>query len=495
MNTMLIHCLFLGLALALSHSAPPNLDMMMADMGHDHSHDGHDHAHDGHDHAHDGHDHASQGHAHVHDGQDHVHGVTGHDHVHDGHVHHHADHEHVAQIDRCEAVEFDAIVPDASGVPLFFKGDFMWRGFHGPSELINGSYKELIEQHAELGKINAALSMIAEDSDKHVFFLLNDKVFSYHDQTLEAGNPKAFSEVFPGIPKHVDAAVECPKGECVRDTVIFFKGCEVFHYETQTKKVKSSHWTHMPNCTSALRWQNNYYCFHGNQFTKFHPVTGSVTGTYPKDARDYFMKCPNFGLLSNHTERERCSHVPLDAIASDGLERAVAFRGNYFLREDETHRDGWHASLVSEAFKEVQSDAEAVFSHARLLYIVKDNKVFAYKSGEQYQLVEGYPKTLQEELGMEGPLDATFVCGDYSILHVIKGQQMFDIELSVSPRAVVHEARLPFPKVDGAMCGPNGIRVFVGAEYFEYKTPKLLAYSRMRPQAHKITLEMFGCDH
>ncbi|CAL8342959.1 unnamed protein product [Boreogadus saida] len=61
MNAMLIQCLCLGLALALSHSAPPNLDMMMADMGHDHSHDGHDHAHDGHDHAHDGHDHASEG--------------------------------------------------------------------------------------------------------------------------------------------------------------------------------------------------------------------------------------------------------------------------------------------------------------------------------------------------------------------------------------------------------------------------------------------------
>ena len=72
---------------------------------------------------------------------------------------------------------------------------------------------------------------------------------------------------------------------------------------------------------------------------------------------------------------------------------------------------------------------------------------------------------------------------------------MFDIELSATPRAVVHESRLPFPKVDGAMCGPNGIRVFVGPEYFEYKTPKLLAYSRMRPEPHKITLEMFGCDH
>ena len=75
------------------------------DMGHDHSHDGHSH----------------EGHVH-HVGEDHVHGDTGHDHVHDGHIHHHADHEHVAQIDRCDAVEFDAIVQDASGVPLFFKG-------------------------------------------------------------------------------------------------------------------------------------------------------------------------------------------------------------------------------------------------------------------------------------------------------------------------------------------------------------------------------------
>ena len=76
-------------------------------------------------------------------------------------------------------------------------------------------------------------------------------------------------------------------------------GSEVFHYDTYTKKVKTSQWTHFPNCTSALRWLDHYYCFHGHQFTKFHPVTGSVTGTYPKDARDFFMKCPNFGDFIN----------------------------------------------------------------------------------------------------------------------------------------------------------------------------------------------------
>jgi len=403
----------------------------------------------------------------------------------------------VAHIDRCEGIEFDAIAPDAQGITYFFKGDHMWRGFSGPSEWVNASYKELEEHHAHLGNIDAAICLHqADDKEhKHVYFFLNDKVFSYHDHTLEEGFPKDISEAFPGIPSNIDAAVECPKGECVRDSVIFFKGCHVFHFDTHTKKVKSSHWAHLSNCTSALRWQSHYYCFHGHQFTKFHPVTGSVTGVYPKDARDYFMKCPNFGRLSNHTERERCSHVPLDAIATDGLERAVAFRGDYFLRENEARTDGWHATPIAESFKELKSDAHAAYSDAGVLYIIKEDQVFAYRSGEQYDLVEGYPKGLAEELGIQGPVDATFVCGEHSVLHVVKGNQMFDIDLSVTPRTVVKEARLPFPKVDAAMCGPSGIKVFVGAEYFEYETPMLLAYSRIKPEPHKVSLEMFGCDH
>ncbi|KAK0154430.1 Hemopexin [Merluccius polli] len=269
MKTMLSHCLWLALALALSHSAPPNLDKMTADEG------------------------------------------------------------QVAQVDRCEVVEFDAIAPDNQGVPHFFKGDVMWRGFHGPSELIKGSFKELMEQQ---GPINAVLSQDTEDADKHLFFLMvrpGDKVFNYHEQTLEEGWPKTVSEVFPGIPDHVDAAVECPKGECVRDSVIFFKGCEVHHYDTQTKKVKSSHWSHMPNCTAALRWQNHYYCFHGNQFTKFHPVTGTVTGTYPKDVRDYFMKCPNFGEW-------RCACATVDVTLKNLMDGVI----HTFIRDSTRQQDG-----------------------------------------------------------------------------------------------------------------------------------------------------------
>lgn len=65
-------------------------------------------------------------------------------------------------------------------------------------------------------------------------------------------------------------------------------------YDLSTMTVKNKTWTHLPACTSAFRWLEHYYCFHGNNFTRFNPKNGEVNGPYPKDARRYFMNCTNF---------------------------------------------------------------------------------------------------------------------------------------------------------------------------------------------------------
>lgn len=57
--------------------------------------------------------------------------------------------------------------------------------------------------------------------------LQDDKVFSYYNHTLEDGYPKGIQDDFPGVPTHLDAAVECPQGECMTDSVLFFKGISV----------------------------------------------------------------------------------------------------------------------------------------------------------------------------------------------------------------------------------------------------------------------------
>ncbi|KAG9333418.1 hypothetical protein JZ751_012678 [Albula glossodonta] len=344
---------------------------------------------------------------------------------------------------RCEGIDFDAITPDEKGITFFFKGEWLWRGFHGDSEPLNSSFKEM-DDHHHLGH--------------------DDKVFSYFNHTLETGFPKDIQELFPGIPTHLDAAVECPKGEY-----------EVYHFDLKTQAVKKRHWAHLPNCTAAYRWLERYYCFHGHQFTKFHPVTGSVVGNYPKDARSYFMRCPKFGNVND-----------------DGL--FYYCKCQYYMRLD-TQRDGWHAFPISNVWKEVGGDLDSVFSYEGKLYMIKGDQVYIYKTAAHYTLIEGYPKTLKEELGIEGPVDAAFVCGEYPIVHVVKGQSMLDIDLSATPRTVLKEWRLPFPKIDAGMCSADGVRVFVGAEYFHYETPMLLALSRIRPQPHKISLEMLGCDH
>ncbi|XP_029305644.1 hemopexin isoform X3 [Cottoperca gobio] len=395
--------------------------------------------------------------------------------------------------DRCEGIEFDAITPDENGNTFFFRGSHLWKGFHGPAQLSNESFKELDDIH-HIGHVDAAFRMHNvenPDDHDHIYFFLDDKVFSYFNHTLEDGYPKEIQEDFPGVPAHLDAAVECPKGECMADSVLFFKGHDMYIYDITTKTVKIKTWSHLPVCTSALRWMEQYYCFHGHNFTKFNPISGEVSNAYPKDARRYFMKCPNFGHGGKYVLN--CSNVKIDAITTDDAGKSYLFAGRIYMRLD-THRDGLHAFQITRAWKNVTSGVDAVFSYADKIYLIKDDQVYIYKAAAQYILIEGYPKTLKEELGIEGKVDAAFVCPDDHTVHVIQGQIISDVDLTATPRVVTHALPMSLSDIDAALCSAEGIQMFKGSQYYHYESAMTLALSRIAPRPKSVTNAMMGCQ-
>nr|XP_057941845.1 hemopexin-like isoform X2 [Doryrhamphus excisus] len=390
--------------------------------------------------------------------------------------------------DRCDGIEFDAITPDEKGNTLFFKGGHLWEGFHGPARLSSESFKELGPH------VDAALRM--HDTEKpdhhdHIYFFLGDKVFRYYDRSLEDGYPKPIQDDFPGVPSHLDAAVECPKGECASDSVLFFKGQDVHVYDISTKSVKTKTWSELPACTSALRWLEHYYCFHGNNFTRFHPVTGHVNASYPKDARRYFMTCPNFGHGGDY-KVPKCSQVQLDAITTDDAGKKYIFTGEMYMRLD-TQRDGWHAFPISRNWKAMTGRVDAVFSYSDKIYMIKGEEVFIYKQEAHYTLIQGYPKSLREELGIQGRVDAAFLCPNEHTVHIIQGSRMLDVDLNATPRAVTRDIPLPLSEIDAARCGPDGVDVFRGHQYYRYPNAFLLAVTKIAPVPLDITPDMMGC--
>uniref|UniRef100_A0A4W6DJZ8 Hemopexin a n=1 Tax=Lates calcarifer TaxID=8187 RepID=A0A4W6DJZ8_LATCA len=370
-------------------------------------------------------------------------------------------------LDRCQGLEMDAVAVNEEGIPYFFKGDHLFKGFHGKAELSNGSFAEL-DDHHHLGHVDAAFRMHYEDNPDHdhMFFFLDNKVFSFYQHKLEDGYPKDISEVFPGIPDHLDAAVECPKPECDEDSVIFFKKDDIYHYNVRTKAVDEKEFKSMPNCTS------------------FDPKTGEVHGRYPKEARDYFMRCSKFSDDSDHVERERCSRVHLDAITSDNAGNMYA---TISFRKDEGN-DTLKADTIENAFKELHSEVDAVFSYEGHLYMIKLES--------PTPTLDGYPKPVKEELGIEGPIEAAFVCEDHHIAHIIKEGKIYDVELKASPRVAANERPISLlKKVDAAMCDATGIKVITGNHLYHFESTMVFVTAKSLPEQKRVSLELFGCDH
>ncbi|KAL2081405.1 hypothetical protein ACEWY4_023258 [Coilia grayii] len=312
-------------------------------------------------------------------------------------------------------MEMNAVALNENGIPYFVKSDQLFKGFHGNVEPINESFTEPNEHH-HLGHVDAAFHMHipnAPEHTNHMFLFLDTMLFSYYNHTLDPGYPKDIQEAFLGIPGHLDAAVDCPEEDCKANLVIFFKGDDIYYFDIKEKKVEEKEFMGKPICTYAFCWPSrdsgpNLACTRGG-FTRL--VCGS-------GFRAFVISLSPTGDASDHVEKERCSHVHLDAATSDDVGRVYAFRSHHFLCME---GEKMHSDTIESAFKELHSEVDAIFFYEGHMHMIKDNEVFACKIGEPHMHLEGYLKSLKEELGLDGSVDAAFICEGHPIAHVIKG--------------------------------------------------------------------------
>lgn len=404
---------------------------------------------------------------------------------------------------RCEDEEgFDAVTLDQNGAMNFFKENFLWKGGSSSAVFVNESYPEVE------GQIDGAFRMQRKTPEQHdrIFLLKGSKAWIYTDGKLEVDSPKLIGDLFPGVPEAIDAAVECHKEECQADSVIFFKDNVIFTYDSSTDKVKQKSWpkeSPITFCTAALYWLGRHYCFQGTDFYRFDPVTGEMaTGTYPKDARDYFIHCPGrhhgYEAAKNATLwsiKNRCNSRPYDDFTSDDDGHVYAFRSGWFFSLDR-QRDGWHAWPLSHKWKGLHGVITTAFNWENKMYFVKDSLVYIYRVGQGYRLVAGYPKPLQEELGITGEgLDAAFTCPHSSQLYIIRGNKMRSLDLQLEQKTLSEESSIPHAHIDGAMCTSKGVFLFKDGDYYQYKDTAELATVSEVPAAQSIAKDFMACNN
>lgn len=405
-------------------------------------------------------------------------------------------HHNTGIAERCADRGFDAITLDDKGVMYYFRDEFVWKGYRGPAEPINNTWPEIE------APIDAAFRIHHKnkpEAHERMFLFKGDKTWAYHENRLVPGYPKPISEEFPGVPTHLDSVVECPAGECKADSVLFFKGDAVYTYDlSQPSAIKVRYWPSVQNCTAAVRWLEKHYCFQGVNFTRFNPVTGDVHRGYPLDSRDYFISCPGRGhgheTRKNATLmsiKDRCSNRSFEAFTSDDSGRIYGFRGGWYFRID-SKRDGWHAWPLNSTWKELTGIVDAAFNWENKMYFIQGSQVTIFRSDQLYTLVQGYPRPLQEELGVQ-QVDAAFTCPHSSDVYIIKGNTLSLVDLKQTPRVPGKEHTIIHRHVDSAMCNSQGVHVFEGAWFYLYKDVNELLQAQQPPQPRSIKAEFMDC--
>ncbi|XP_066846258.1 hemopexin [Anser cygnoides] len=391
---------------------------------------------------------------------------------------------------------FDAAALTENGTMLFFRGKEVWETSpRGPQPYGH----PLAESWLELeGPVDAALRIHRRqhpEEHQSLYLLQGEQVWAYAGGQLRPGFPRRIGDEFPGVPGGLDAAVECHPEECGGETILFFKGDQVFSFDLALRVTKQHTWPWLGPCDAALRWLERYYCLQGTSFQRFDPLTGKVPPGYPRDLRDYFIPCPGRG----HSHRnaswgdagDRCSGLPFQAVISDDTGRIYAFRGGLLFRLD-SWRDGWHAWPQGHSWPGLQGEVDAAFAWDGRTYLIQGSQVSIYLSGQGHRQVEGYPKALQDELGVP-VADAAFTCPGSAELYVIAGDRMRRVDLTQMPRHAGELLQLPHDGVDGAMCTADGVFLFRGDSYYQYRSVDELLGARLPAPPKSIAVDLFRC--
>lgn len=162
-----------------------------------------------------------------------------------------------------------------------------------------------------------------------------------------------------------------------------------------------------------------------------------------------------------------------------------------------------------------------------LHHSLQGSQVSIYLSGQGHRQVEGYPKALQDELGVP-VADAAFTCPGSAELYVIAGgcagtvlgpsvgagqhrgspgwapqhrvtvavptgDRMRRVDLTQTPRHAGELLQLPHDGVDGAMCTADGIFLFRGDSYYQYRSVDELLGARQPAPPKSIAVDLFHC--
>lgn len=76
------------------------------------------------------------------------------------------------------------------------------------------------------------------------------------------------------------------------------------------------------------------------------------------------------------------------------------------------------------------------------------------------------------------------------------GDKIYDVAMNSTPRVAENERPIAlFKSMDAAMCDSKGVYVVKGNHFYHFESVMLMVAGRALPEQHRVSVELFGCDH